>query len=142
MFTNSTFSFAGELIEAPITWYNVEKNRKYRFRVINVGTIYPFRVSIDEHNVTVIASDGYDLKPQLVESFVINPGERFDFLLETLYSGVFNVLKRKKIPQMKKVTCFQNKGSLRIPKSIIFIHPKPFENFNTSRFDLSSFILR
>ena len=83
LFTNSTFSFAGELIEAPITWYNVEKNRKYRFRGINVGTIYPFRVSIDEHNVTVIASDGYDLKPQLVESFVINPGERFDFLLET-----------------------------------------------------------
>ena len=133
---SSTFSFAGELIEAPITWYNVKKNRKYRFRVINVGSIYPFRVSVDEHNITVIASDGYDLKSQLVESFVINPGERFDFLLETnqpvknywiransmevcitqmyavhqntitLYSDPFNVLKTKKISQMKEATCF------------------------------------
>ena len=50
--------------------------------MINVGTIYPFRISIDEHDLTVIASDGYDVKPRKVESLVINPGARFDFLLE------------------------------------------------------------
>ena len=49
--------------------------------MINVGTIYPFRISIDEHDLTVIASDGYDVKPRKVESLVINPGERFDFFL-------------------------------------------------------------
>lgn len=56
-------------------------SKKYRFRVINVGTIYPFRISVDQLEITIIASDGYDLKLQLVESFVIHPGERFDFLL-------------------------------------------------------------
>ena len=56
-------------------------SKKYRFRVINIGTIYPFRISVDQLEITIIASDGYDLKLQLVESFVIHPGERFDFLL-------------------------------------------------------------
>ena len=65
-----------------MTWYKVLMSKKYRFRVINVGTIYPFRISVDQHEITIIASDGYDLEPKLVESFVIHPGERFDFLLK------------------------------------------------------------
>ena len=28
-----------------------------------------------------MASDGYDVEDVVVESFIINPGERFDFLL-------------------------------------------------------------
>ena len=64
---------------APLTVFEVEKGRKYRFRVIGTGSLYPFRVSVDDHPLTVIASDGYDLEPITAESFVINPGERFDF---------------------------------------------------------------
>ena len=52
-----------------------------RFRVISVGTIYPLRISVDQHPLTVVASDGYDIEDAVVESFNINPGERFDFLL-------------------------------------------------------------
>ncbi|KAH3694162.1 uncharacterized protein LOC127861637 [Dreissena polymorpha] len=64
---------------APLTVYNVKSGNKYRFRVIGTGALYPFRISIDSHTLTVVASDGYDLKPVEAESFVINPGERFDF---------------------------------------------------------------
>ena len=64
---------------APLTIFTVEQGKKYRFRVIGPGTLYPFRVSIDEHPLTIVASDGYDLDPITAESFVINPGERFDF---------------------------------------------------------------
>ena len=60
----------------------MKKGTQYRFRVIGVGSMYPIRVSIDQHNLKVIASDGYDLKPMVVESFIINPGERFDFLVD------------------------------------------------------------
>ena len=67
---------------APLTWYNVTKGESYRFRVIGVGTIYPLRISVDDHMIKVIASDGYDIEPILVESFIINPGERYDFLLK------------------------------------------------------------
>ena len=67
-------SFVGEWSEAPLTWYKVKLGLTYRFRVIHMGTIYPLRISVDEHNITVIASDGCDLKPKVVESFIINPG--------------------------------------------------------------------
>ena len=61
----------------------MKKGQTYRFRVIGVGSMYPIRISVDQHNLTIVASDGYDVKPMIVESFIINPGERFDFLLTT-----------------------------------------------------------
>ena len=65
----------------PLTWYNVTKGESVRFRVIGSGSLYPLRVSVDSHPITIIASDGYDVAHTTVESFIINPGERFDFLL-------------------------------------------------------------
>ncbi|KAH3694262.1 hypothetical protein DPMN_081702 [Dreissena polymorpha] len=64
---------------APLTIFNVKLGTKYRFRVIGTSSTNSFRVSVDGHTLTVVASDGYDLDPVDVESFVINPGERFDF---------------------------------------------------------------
>ena len=65
---------------APVTVFSgVKQGQKYRFRVIGPGALFPFRVSVDGHELTVIASDGYDLEPVVAESFIINPGERFDF---------------------------------------------------------------
>ncbi|KAL4234706.1 hypothetical protein ACF0H5_006348 [Mactra antiquata] len=71
----------GQGNKAPLTVYHVTKSKKYRFRVIGVGGLYPFRISVDGHKLKLIASDGYDLEPVEAESFVINPGERFDFEL-------------------------------------------------------------
>ncbi|CAL1529110.1 unnamed protein product [Lymnaea stagnalis] len=67
--------------QAPLTVFKVNATNSYRFRVIGAGNLYPFRVSIDEHNITLVASDGYDLQPVIVESFIINPGERYDFVV-------------------------------------------------------------
>ena len=61
--------------------YDVIKGSKYRFRVINAGTVNSMRVSIDDHKLYMIATDGYDTEPLEVESFFINPGERFDFYI-------------------------------------------------------------
>ncbi|KAL5014169.1 hypothetical protein ScPMuIL_008439 [Solemya velum] len=66
---------------APLETFRVEKNNTYRFRVIASGALYPFRISIDSHNITLVASDGYDIEPVTTDFFTINPGERFDFLL-------------------------------------------------------------
>ncbi|KAJ8307393.1 hypothetical protein KUTeg_015477 [Tegillarca granosa] len=68
--------------EAPLTVFQIEQGQQYRFRVIGAGTGFPFRVSIDNHKLTVIASDGYALKPVQAESFIIYPGERYDFLID------------------------------------------------------------
>lgn len=78
--------YTGEDNGAPLTWYRVKEGAQYRFRVIGVGSMYPIRISVDQHPIMVIASDGYDLKPMMVESFIINPGERFDFLINATQS--------------------------------------------------------
>ena len=49
--------------QAPLETYHVTKGQKYRFRVIAAGSLYPFRMSVDNHNLTLIASDGYDFEP-------------------------------------------------------------------------------
>ncbi|XP_069142365.1 uncharacterized protein [Argopecten irradians] len=70
--------------EAPLTVFDVSPNRNYTFRVISAATLYPFRVYVQGHpKITVVASDGFALKPMVVESFIINPGERYDFVLFT-----------------------------------------------------------
>ena len=64
--------------------FKVEPNARYRFRVINAGVNFcPMVFSIDGHNMTLIATDGYPIDPVEVESFVSNPGERYDFVLNT-----------------------------------------------------------
>lgn len=66
----------------PLEIFKVTKNYRYRFRVINAGFLNcPIELSVDEHNLTVIASDGFDLEPLRVSSLVLYAGERFDFIL-------------------------------------------------------------
>lgn len=67
--------------EAPLEIFEVEQNRFYRFRLINAAAMYPYRISIDNHPLTVVASDGFYIKPLEVESVIVHPGERFDFLI-------------------------------------------------------------
>lgn len=71
----------GEHNEAPLRVFEVQEGKSYRFRVINAASVYSYRVSVDNHNITVIASDGKMVVPVEVESFWVHPGERFDFLL-------------------------------------------------------------
>ncbi|OWF48324.1 Laccase-4 [Mizuhopecten yessoensis] len=77
-YTNIT---TNEHNEAPLETFNVEQGKQYRFRVINVGAMHSFRISVDDHDITLIASDGKDFNPVNAESFIFSPGERFDFIL-------------------------------------------------------------
>lgn len=65
----------------PLEVFNVIQNISYRFRVINAGALFPFRISTDNQLLSVIESDGYPIIPVRVESFIINSGERFDFVI-------------------------------------------------------------
>lgn len=76
---------------APLQVFEVEESKTYLFRVINVGTVYPFRVYVEGHQtLTIESSDGYEIinnvgtagKKLVVESFIIHPGERFDFTVQ------------------------------------------------------------
>ncbi|ESO98064.1 hypothetical protein LOTGIDRAFT_97565, partial [Lottia gigantea] len=48
---------------APLEIFTVSRGNQYRFRWANAGNIYPFRVEIDQHNITIVSSDGHDLTP-------------------------------------------------------------------------------
>ena len=75
------------LISVPREVFTVTKGKRYRFRAINAESFYcPFLLSIDGHNMTVIASDGKPIVPFEVESFVLYAGERFDFVLSATQS--------------------------------------------------------
>ncbi|XP_064606396.1 uncharacterized protein LOC135471205 [Liolophura sinensis] len=80
---------------APIETFRVESGKRYRFRVIAAGELYPFRFSIDGHFLEIIASDGYEIEPVVVQSFIINPGERYDFIL-TANNSIANYWIRSK----------------------------------------------
>ena len=55
---------------------------RYRFRVISAAILNcPIQFSIDDHTLMVIASDGGNFDPIVVDSFNVFAGERFDFVL-------------------------------------------------------------
>uniref|UniRef100_T1JM48 Laccase n=1 Tax=Strigamia maritima TaxID=126957 RepID=T1JM48_STRMM len=67
----------------PVETFHVKYGKNYRFRVVGNGFLNcPFELSIDDHSIKVIASDGSPIKPVDVESIVIYSGERFDFILK------------------------------------------------------------
>ncbi|XP_069128829.1 uncharacterized protein [Argopecten irradians] len=71
-----------ENITTPYEVFNVEHGRRYRFRIINNGLLYcPIQVSVDNHSLHVIASDGSPFHPIDVQSLNIFSGERYDVVI-------------------------------------------------------------
>lgn len=66
----------------PLSVFYVNKENRYRFRLINAEFLNcPMELSIDSHNLTIFSSDGNDIEPIEVSSFVSYAGERFDFIV-------------------------------------------------------------
>ncbi|XP_069688622.1 uncharacterized protein [Periplaneta americana] len=75
---------------SPTATFTVQKGFRYRFRLINAGFLNcPIEVSVDNHTLLVISSDGTDLKPVEADSLVTYAGERFDFVINA-YQKVEN----------------------------------------------------
>ncbi|XP_017757142.1 PREDICTED: laccase-4-like isoform X2 [Eufriesea mexicana] len=68
----------------PIATFTVKRNKRYRFRLINAEFLNcPIELSIDNHTMNIISTDGRDIEPVKAESLVSYAGERFDFIVET-----------------------------------------------------------
>lgn len=75
--------------------YHVQPGKRYRFRVIGAQSRLSFAMSIDQHNMTIIAVDGFFLSnmPNLMaktSGFFLSPGKTWDFILETPLGGSGN----------------------------------------------------
>lgn len=72
---NYVDSISGRVYETPRAEFRVRHGQRYRFRLINSGFLdCPIEFSIDEHNLTIIASDGSFVQPLQVESLIIFAG--------------------------------------------------------------------
>ena len=60
----------------PLEMFNVDPGKAYRFRVISAASRCPFQISVDNHDLLVIATDGAPLKPVAVRSMVIHTGKQ------------------------------------------------------------------
>ncbi|XP_033107321.1 laccase-2-like [Anneissia japonica] len=77
------FDEDGNAFFTPLSTFEVEEGMTYRFRVISaIFALCNLQVSIESHPLTIIAVDGSEVRPKEVDSFVIAPGERYDFLLK------------------------------------------------------------
>lgn len=73
---------------APLAAVEVKKGETIRLRLINGSSEYKFRVQVDGHPFTVIATDGAPMKPVEADSLWITSGERYDVLLKADNEGV------------------------------------------------------
>jgi L-ascorbate oxidase len=63
--------------KTPRATFHVMSGKRYRFRIVSPGfTLCPIEVSIDNHTLTLIASDTASIQPIEVNSFILHAGER------------------------------------------------------------------
>ncbi|XP_021372443.1 L-ascorbate oxidase-like isoform X2 [Mizuhopecten yessoensis] len=80
-------SFLTNMTADSVQWtvetFNVTANDTYRFRVISATMVYPLQVSVDQHELEVVAVDGNAIVGVRGDAVIINGGERFDMLVRT-----------------------------------------------------------
>ena len=73
--SHSSLMPARTLDNVPRAVFSVDQGKRYRFRVIGAGSFFcPMMVSIQNHSITVIATDGHNTQPLDVSSFIILNG--------------------------------------------------------------------
>lgn len=79
-----------EIFHSPRAVFHVKYGFRYRFRLINSGVSYcPIQFMIDNHTISVIASDGHSVKSRNFEAIVLHAGI-IDVNLTCIYIEVNN----------------------------------------------------
>ncbi|XP_015121329.1 laccase-1 [Diachasma alloeum] len=67
----------------PYAEFLVDKGSRHRFRLINAGFLNcPIEISIDNHTMDIVSTDGNDIEPVKASSLVTYAGERFDLIVK------------------------------------------------------------
>ena len=74
------FSGDNGTVFTPREVFNVRQGGRYRFRVIG-NNICHMIVAVEDHPLTVIATDGAPIEPIMVDRIGLTTGERYDFVL-------------------------------------------------------------
>ncbi|KAG6907705.1 Acyl-coenzyme A oxidase 2 [Tephrocybe rancida] len=68
--------------QADLAIVNVQKGKRYRFRIIAMSCEPAFTFSIDKHLLNVIEADGENVVPIVVDSLDIHAGQRYSAVLK------------------------------------------------------------
>ena len=85
----------------PLSVFNVVSGMDYRFRVIGAQNHFAYRLSIENHDLHVIATDGNGngvfITPITVDYLVVHSGERYDFIPKrrTSQDTKFSIIAQK-----------------------------------------------
>eukprot|EP00058_Branchiostoma_floridae_P001614 XP_002587102.1 hypothetical protein BRAFLDRAFT_102619 [Branchiostoma floridae] len=91
--------------KAPLSKFTVREGQKIRMRLIHGGGDHNFKVSIDQHALRVLASDGHDIEPLTVDAIIVSPGERFDFEVDASASPDLYWIRAETLREGTCVTC-------------------------------------
>ncbi|KAI8819717.1 laccase [Fimicolochytrium jonesii] len=61
---------------------NVEKNKRYRLRLLNSGAMVPYEIAFDGHEFDVIEVDSVNHVPVRASKLTIYPGQRYSVVLK------------------------------------------------------------
>ena len=69
----------------------VEQGKRCRLRIIGAQQVYAMRVSVEDHSMNLIASDGFELETSvsLFDYVIVHSGERYDVLVDTKHTGSY-----------------------------------------------------
>ncbi|KAL9951973.1 hypothetical protein ACROYT_G044736 [Oculina patagonica] len=62
---------------APLTVFMATRGKRYRLHIVLASGEFAYRVSIDDHELTVVESDGNPVEPMELESVIVFPGETY-----------------------------------------------------------------
>ncbi|KAI9208440.1 Cupredoxin [Polychytrium aggregatum] len=61
----------------------VDRNRRYRFRIINTGTLHQLAFRIAQHRMHIVEVEGQLVEPLEVDYLELSPGQRYSVLVTT-----------------------------------------------------------
>ena len=71
-----------------LTVFEMKKRRKiYKFRVVNAASERAFVVSIDKHQMYIVALDGSPIRQEAMDFVIVQPGERVDIVVRSRNIG-------------------------------------------------------
>lgn len=100
--------------------YPVRAGQTVRLRLINAASATPFRVAFGGGQMTVVATDGYQVQPVRTDALLIGMGERYDVEVTVPRSGTFPLVALAEGTSKQAIAVLRaGRGELPMPD----VHP-------------------
>lgn len=74
----------------PLDEFQCISGKQMRLRLINAAAGIPFRFWIDQHNLTIVARDGIEIRPITVSHVHIHIGQRLDLIINCSQNSAYS----------------------------------------------------